>query len=72
MSDLKGNSGNELQRKLTKAIEEHTELKVRVDELSGREIITPEEEVELKRLRKVKLMKKDMIAYLTNISKNKA
>ncbi len=59
----------EIERRLQKAIREHAALNARVDELAKKEAITPEEEVELKRLRKMKLFKKDMIAYLQEMLK---
>ncbi len=57
----------DIKSKLSKTIAEHSELNVRVDELSGKDVMTPEEEMELKRLRKIKLFKKDMIAYLSSL-----
>ncbi len=60
----------EIERRLQKAIQEHAALNARVDELGKKEAITPEEEVELKRLRKMKLFKKDMISYLQEMLKS--
>ncbi len=59
----------EIERRLQKTTQEHAALNARVDELAKKEALTPEEEVELKRLRKMKLFKKDMIAYLQEILK---
>ncbi len=59
----------EIERRLQKTLQEHALLNARVDELAKKETMTPEEEVELKRLRKMKLFKKDMIAYLQEMLK---
>jgi hypothetical protein len=41
------------------AFEEHRELKEKVDMLNQKKYLTPEEEIELKRLKKLKLSAKD-------------
>ena len=64
MQQYKVVPAQEIEKRLTKVKQEHANLNTRVDELAKKEVITPEEEVELKRLRKLKLYKKDMITYL--------
>jgi hypothetical protein len=59
----------EVEKRLVRTIQEHSDLNARVDELAKKGIITPDEEMELKRLRKLKLYKKDMIAYLKTMVK---
>jgi len=59
----------EIEQRLMKVEQEHALLNARVDELARKEVMTPEEEIELKRLRKIKLFKKDMIAYLRRMLK---
>ncbi len=71
MDALKNLSGEEIKEKLTALKNEHKELNDKVDELASSKILTPEDEVELKRLRKLKLHKKDMIAYLANLLEEK-
>lgn len=58
-----------LKSKLDMMMQEHNELKTQVKELSSKTIMTPEDEHRLRQLRKRKLNKKDMIAYLASILK---
>lgn len=44
---------------------EHNELKARLSELNSRLYLSPEEEIERKTIQKLKLLKKDQLAYLT-------
>jgi hypothetical protein len=44
---------------------EHNELKARLSELNSRLYLSPEEEVERKTIQKLKLIKKDRLAFLT-------
>jgi hypothetical protein len=44
---------------------EHNELKARLSELNSRLYLSPEEEIERKQIQKLKLIKKDRLAYLT-------
>ena len=48
-------------------VQEHRTLDEKVTELSGRSFLTPEDHVELARLKKEKLHVKDQIAELSNI-----
>ncbi|MBI2373582.1 MAG: DUF465 domain-containing protein [Deltaproteobacteria bacterium] len=43
---------------------EHRELKERLNDLNGRVYLSPAEELEKKKLQKMKLQKKDRIAFL--------
>ncbi len=47
-----------------KLCEEHKELNVQLDELNKKHYLSPEEEIEKKRMQKEKLHKKDKIAEL--------
>lgn len=67
MQQYKVVPAQEIEKRLHKTVKEHETLSEQVDELSGKEVITPEDEMELKRLRKLKLYKKDMIAYLKSM-----
>jgi uncharacterized protein YdcH (DUF465 family) len=63
---------NEAFRKLG---EEHRSLDEKLSELQGRMYLTPDEEMEKKRMQKLKLLKKDQMAelvreYKTNHSPN--
>jgi hypothetical protein len=44
---------------------EHNELKARLSELNSRLYLSPDEEIERKQIQKLKLIKKDRLAYLT-------
>jgi len=67
METYKNMPVEKLREKLSAVKKEHFELNEKVDQMAKKDFITPEEEVELKRLRKVKLLKKDMIAYLSTM-----
>lgn len=67
MQQYKVVPAQEIEKRLHRTEKEHETLGEQVDELSRKEVITPEDEMELKRLRKLKLYKKDMIAYLKSI-----
>ena len=56
-------SGDEV-RTVEKLREEHRVIGARLDELHGRRFLSPAEEYEMMRLRKLKLAKKDQIALL--------
>lgn len=58
-----------IREKLVQLRAEHAELDRISDELSSKEVFTPQDEVELNTLRKRKLQKKDMIAYFENLLK---
>ncbi len=45
---------------------EHNELKARLSELNSRLYLSPDEEIERKTIQKLKLLKKDRLAYLTS------
>ncbi|HNT27964.1 MAG TPA: DUF465 domain-containing protein [bacterium] len=67
MQQYKVVPAQEIEKRLHRTVKEHETLGEQVDELSRKEVITPEDEMELKRLRKLKLYKKDMIAYLKSM-----
>lgn len=69
MQQYKVVPAQEIEKRLHKTLQEHSDLNERVDTLAKKEVMTPDEEMELKRLRKLKLYKKDMIAYLTTMMK---
>lgn len=60
---------NEEYRKL---YEEHKKLKLTLSEINKSKYISPEEEVERKKIQKQKLMKKDRMAEIVREYKNKA
>jgi hypothetical protein len=55
-------------RTVEKLREEHADLNARIDELNARKFLSPAEEYEMMRLRKLKLHKKDQIALLLSRS----
>jgi len=55
-------------RTVEKLREEHATLNARIDELNARKFLSPAEEYEMMRLRKLKLHKKDQIALLLSRS----
>lgn len=54
----------DLHQVLNKLRIEHAELEQRLDELNGRIYLTVEEQIEKKKIKKLKLQKKDKIAIL--------
>ncbi len=67
METVKNLSLDEIKKKISTLSGEHSELNQKVDMLAKKEIMTPEDEMELKRLRKIKLHKKDMLTYLSSM-----
>lgn len=70
MAGIRDLSQEKINEKLSAVKEEHSELNKKCDELASKTYITPEEEMQLKRLRKMKLYKKDMISYLSTMLSN--
>ena len=58
---------NEITEKLQKLREEHRRFDEMSDSLAQKNYLTPSDEMELNKLRKKKLLKKDMISYYENI-----
>ncbi len=65
-------SVEEINKKLFKLKEEHAKFDKLSDTLAQKSFFTPQEEIELKMLRKKKLQKKDMISYYENLLKNES
>ena len=65
-------SVEEINRKLTKLKEEHAKFDELSDSLAKKSFFTPQEEMELKTLRKKKLQKKDLISYYENLLKQES
>lgn len=55
-----------VQAEVERLEREHNELKARLSELNSRLYLSPEEEIERKTIQKLKLLKKDKLAYLTS------
>lgn len=51
-------------------VREHRTLDDKVTELAGRSFLTPEDDVELARLKKEKLRVKDQIAQMSNVKES--
>jgi hypothetical protein len=63
-------SVNEINEKLLKLKKEHAKFDRLSDTLAKKSYFTPQDEIELKTLRKKKLQKKDMISYYENLLKS--
>jgi hypothetical protein len=59
MEVLRSDSGE-----FSKICQEHRQLNAQIDEANKKHFLTPEEEIDLKRMQKEKLQKKDRIAEL--------
>ena len=63
-------SVEEINKKLLQLKEEHAKFDKLSDTLAEKDFFTPQEEIELKTIRKKKLRKKDMISYYENLLKS--
>lgn len=62
MEDRKSNEMEELRKRLEMLRKEHRELDERIKVLSARSYLTPDEQVEIANLKKLKLRRKDEMA----------
>jgi uncharacterized protein YdcH (DUF465 family) len=54
-------------QRLESLLREHSALKERVKEIASHSFLTPDQQVELTQLKKLKLQKKDLIAQLQRV-----
>lgn len=54
-----------------KLLDNHYELKEKIQEYDKRKYLTPEEELEMKKLKKVKLKEKDLMMHVVNEYRSK-
>ncbi len=64
-------SVEEINEKLHQLKKEHNKFNKLSDSIAKKSFFTPQDEVELKMLRKKKLQKKDLISYYENLLKDK-
>ena len=64
MGSSANNAPNDIEAEVSRLQAVHRELKARLSDLNGRLYLSPDEQVERKRLQKLKLATKDQIARL--------